>query len=110
MASSLTAGILKKYPLKPITAIISGVMFIVSNITIFYNIAVISVFAKAMYLPIMVAVFVFVVPSILLIISLIRNKHIKAEIEKINSEVEKEGIEDDFQLPKGEELFVKNEA
>ena len=110
MASSITAGLLKKYPLKPVTAVISGIMFVVTNIPVLYNIAVINAFAKTMYVPAIITSVVFAVPLILLAISFIRNKHVKNEIEKINIETEREGVEDNFEMPKGEELFVKEKT
>ena len=110
MASSITAGLLKKYPLKPVTAVISGIMFVVTNIPVLYNIAVINAFAKTMYVPAIITSVVFAVPLILLAISFISNKHVKNEIEKINIETEREGVEDNFEMPKGEELFVKEKT
>ncbi len=110
MASSITAGLCKKFPLKPVTTVIGGIMFIVSNIPILYNIAILNVFAKTMFVPLIIASVVFAIPLILLAVSLIRKKHIKSEIEKINMQIEKEGVTDDFEMPKTDELFPKTET
>ena len=110
MASSITAGLCKKFPLKPVTTVIGGIMFIVLNIPILYNIAILNVFAKTMFVPLIIASVVFAIPLILLAVSLIRKKHIKSEIEKIDMQIEKEGVTDDFEMPKTDELFPKTET
>ncbi len=110
MASSITAGLCKKFPLKPVTTVIGVIMLILSNIPVLYNIAIINAFAKTMTVPMIIASVVFAIPLILLFVSLIRRKHVKSEIEKIDKKVEEEGVSDDFEMPQTEDLFPKTET